>query len=122
MKEKSLLYSVFNSKCPRCRKGNLFQEKGLFKYKNLLLMNEKCGHCDLHYEIEPGFWIGSLYASYPFIVIIGVPFIFLALISEGNMAIVYCGIMLFFLILFRPLFIRLGRSLWIHLNVGFKKN
>ena len=93
----------------------------MFRYKDLLLMNESCDNCKLKYELEPGFWIGSLYASYPFVVIIGIPFIFLALFSDGNMVFVYTGMMLLLLMLFRPLMIRLGRSLWIHLNVGYNK-
>ena len=123
MKDKqiSIISSIANCKCPRCRKGELFKKKGLFKYKDLLLMNESCDNCKLKYELEPGFWIGSLYASYPFVVIIGIPFILLALFSEGNMVFVYTGMMLLLLILFRPLMIRLGRSLWIHLNVGYNK-
>ena len=123
MKEKqtSIVSSIANCKCPRCRKGELFQKKGMFRYKDLLLMNESCDKCKLKYELEPGFWIGSLYASYPFVVIIGIPFILLALFSEGNMVFVYTGMMLLLLILFRPLMIRLGRSLWIHLNVGYNK-
>ncbi len=123
MKEKqtSIVFSIANCKCPRCRKGELFKKKGMFRYKDLLLMNESCDNCKLMYELEPGFWIGSLYASYPFVVIIGIPFILLALFSDGNMVFVYTGMMLLLLMLFRPLMIRLGRSLWIHLNVGYNK-
>lgn len=123
MKEKqtSIVFSIANCKCPRCRKGELFKKKGIFRYKDLLLMNESCDNCKLMYELEPGFWIGSLYASYPFVVIIGIPFILLALFSDGNMVFVYTGMMLLLLMLFRPLMIRLGRSLWIHLNVGYNK-
>jgi uncharacterized protein (DUF983 family) len=123
MREKhtSIVSSIANCKCPRCRKGELFEKKGFFTYKDLLLMNDSCGNCKLKFELEPGFWIGSLYASYPFVVIIGVPFILLALFSEGYMVFVYTGIMLVLLILLRPLMIRLGRSLWIHLNVGYNK-
>jgi len=120
-KKTSIIFSIVNCKCPRCRNGELFKKKVLFSYKDLLLMNETCDNCKLKYELEPGFWIGSLYASYPFVVMIGVPFILLALFSEGYMVFVYTGLMLLLLIVFRPLMIRLGRSLWIHLNVGFGK-
>ena len=29
-------------------------------------MNEKCDHCGLKFELEPGFFIGAMYVSYAF--------------------------------------------------------
>lgn len=29
-------------------------------------MNEKCQHCGLRFEVEPGFFIGAMYVSYAF--------------------------------------------------------
>ncbi|WP_246205986.1 DUF983 domain-containing protein [Fulvivirga aurantia] len=29
-------------------------------------MNKKCEHCGLHFEVEPGFFIGAMYISYAF--------------------------------------------------------
>ena len=29
-------------------------------------MNAECSHCGLHFEVEPGFFIGAMYVSYAF--------------------------------------------------------
>src|SRR4029078_2651439 len=43
-------------RCPRCGKGRLF--------KNLISMNAECDYCHLHYEREPGYFLGSIYIKY----------------------------------------------------------
>jgi len=55
--------SIFHEKCPRCQSGNMFKSKAtnLAKFTD---MNEKCSVCNLHFEIEPGFYWGAMYVSY----------------------------------------------------------
>lgn len=58
--------SALQGKCPRCRKGNMFNAPLLsFKSKK---MNENCSHCGLHYEKEPGYFYVAMYVSYAFVV------------------------------------------------------
>lgn len=54
--------AMWNNKCPRCRKGDLF--KTPFQMSKLLDMNKKCGNCKLDFEPEPGFYFGSFIVSY----------------------------------------------------------
>ena len=121
MKEKSLYGSIFKLTCPKCREGELFQKRGLFRYKNVLEMPGKCPHCQQIYCIEPGFWIGALWASYPIIVLIEVPFLLTAIYWQCNYVWLVFIAMLAAFILFFPLMLRLGRSIWIHLFVPYKK-
>jgi len=51
--------AVANAKCPRCRKGRMF-EPGFFKQK----MFVRCEYCDLYYERHPGYFYVSMYVSY----------------------------------------------------------
>ncbi|MBL1279479.1 MAG: DUF983 domain-containing protein [Fluviicola sp.] len=116
-KDKTLVQSVLGLNCPNCRKGDLFTKKGVIVYSEMLEMPEECPNCNFHYEMEPGFWLGSLWTSYPIIVLIEVPFLFLALFADGAMIWVYFGAMILSFLVAWPLMLRLGRSIWIHVNV-----
>src|SRR5580692_4131481 len=47
--------------CPRCGIGPLF--------KNLITMYDRCPHCSLKYERDPGYFLGSTYINYGFMAI-----------------------------------------------------
>lgn len=47
-----MLWRGLRRKCPRCGGGKLFRH--WFK------MADNCPHCDLHYEREPGYWVGAV--------------------------------------------------------------
>lgn len=70
--------SLLKLKCPRCRRGDLFKNSA-FSLKKVLDMPEHCPHCDLKYEIEPGFFWGAMYISYSLICAISIVFITLLL-------------------------------------------
>ena len=80
--------------CPKCGDGKLFKKKGLFIYKKILDMHEKCEVCNFKFEIEPGFWLGSLWTSYPIIILIELPFLMLAVFSVDISPWVSFGLML----------------------------
>lgn len=120
-KAPSLYRSIFGLKCPRCRKGNLFVKKGLVVYTRMLDMEEECSHCKLDFDLEPGFWLGALWTSYPIVVLIELPFLITALMVDGlAMWLSFIGLVVAFLITW-PVMLRLGRSLWIHVNVRYDK-
>lgn len=56
MAQKNLIVSIFSNKCPRCRKGNLFVNRGIFPLGQCLKMNKTCTNCDqrLIYETNNG--------------------------------------------------------------------
>ena len=121
-KEISLVKSVVMLKCPRCREGDLFVKQGLFRYNQMLKMPEKCPVCSQVYEIEPGFWIGALWMSYPIVVAIETPFLFAALLTTNYSPWLFFGLMLLAFVIFFPLMLRLGRSIWIHISVRYDEN
>src|SRR5689334_9094576 len=51
------LWALVRGRCPRCREGRVFH--GLFA------MNDPCPVCGLVFEREPGYFLGSMYFSYP---------------------------------------------------------
>ena len=65
MKEKSVLSSVLEGKCPRCRKGKLFTHPP-YHLKKMFSMHKNCPECNLRFEKEPGNFYGAMYVSYAF--------------------------------------------------------
>ena len=119
MKPISQTQSILTLKCPNCRQGNLFTKNGLFRYNSILDMPNNCNVCNQKFEIEPGFWIGALWTSYPIVIAIEIPFLLMALLSKTISPWVSFGFMLLAFLIFYPLMLRLGRSIWIHISIRF---
>ena len=119
MTHRNKFSSVLALKCPRCREGDLFERKGLIVYKNMMGMPKCCPVCEQKYEIEPGFWIGALWTSYPIVVLIEFPFLMMALFSKTlGPWIPLCMMFVTFILAF-PIMLRLGRSIWISIWIKF---
>ena len=61
------LYALVNSKCPRCRKGNVFINS-MYGFK-AQKMHQNCLHCNLKFEREPGYFYVAMFVSYAFNVV-----------------------------------------------------
>jgi uncharacterized protein (DUF983 family) len=57
----TLVSRALKLRCPRCGVGQLF--------KNFFIMPERCSHCSLKFERAPGYFLGSTYINYAFMVI-----------------------------------------------------
>ncbi len=64
---------IVQTKCPKCRKGNMFQYKTM-NLLNMLKMNRSCPNCGQDFMPEPGFYFGAMYFSYAINVAIMVTF------------------------------------------------
>ncbi|WP_149243539.1 DUF983 domain-containing protein [Dyadobacter sp. 32] len=113
------LESIARLKCPRCRKGDLFITKNPYHLKQGLDMHEKCPVCHQDFKIEPGFYIGALWASFPIVIL------FMAILSVILLVGFKLSLTPFFVIisivlfLLQPLIIRWGRSIWINIFVRY---
>ena len=47
-----MLWRGLRRKCPRCGKGGLF--------RHWFTMVDDCPNCKLHFEREPGYWVGAV--------------------------------------------------------------
>ncbi len=61
--EPSRKLSFLKSKCPQCQSGKLFIYNA-YKLNGFMQTNKNCPVCNLHFEIEPGFFWGAMYVSY----------------------------------------------------------
>ncbi|MCX2574467.1 DUF983 domain-containing protein [Pedobacter sandarakinus] len=62
MEELSKFQAFIKCKCPRCRKGDIF-EGNAYAFK-LQKTNIHCPVCNLKFEREPGFYYVSMFVSY----------------------------------------------------------
>lgn len=115
----NLVTAILQGKCPRCRKGDVFTYPAV-KLSQFNKMNEKCPHCGLRLEPEPGFYQGAMYVSYGitiiFMVMIGLLLYFTGDPSEW----VYIGTVIGVMILLAPFNYRYSRILYLHLIGGIK--
>jgi uncharacterized protein (DUF983 family) len=116
------LASIITFKCPRCRQGNLFRKRNPYSLKGSLDMPDHCAACGQDFKIEPGFYIGALWTSFPIVILIMtlLSILFLGYFKmEMNWFFVALTVILFLL---QPIIIRLGRSIWIHVFIGFDEH
>ncbi len=121
MKEGNKFYSIFNFKCPKCHKGDLYPTR-LSEFKKVFTMYDHCPACGQPYVIEPGFYWGAMYIAYMIssaIILTGFAFLFFAfgfdIIPSFIIIVIFTG-MLYGLIF------RLARSVWINLFVHYDPN
>jgi uncharacterized protein (DUF983 family) len=61
-KKTAIGWAMLHAKCPRCRRGNMFEGGSYNIGKNKILKD--CPHCHLYFEIEPGYFYAAMYVSY----------------------------------------------------------
>jgi uncharacterized protein (DUF983 family) len=105
--------AMLEGKCPRCQSGKMFKHNAIGT--SFTQMFEKCPVCNLHYEIEPGFFWGAMYVSYAFTVAIMIT-LGLAILIIGNDPDfwVYIGIIIPAFILASPFTYRYSRIIMIY--------
>lgn len=57
-------WAMLHTRCPRCRRGNMFAG-GIYQFGSNKIYDH-CPHCNLHFEIEPGYFYAAMYVSYAF--------------------------------------------------------
>jgi uncharacterized protein (DUF983 family) len=114
-----LAAALLQGKCPRCREGDIFTYP-VIKLSKFNRMNERCPHCDLRLEPEPGFYQGAMYISYAFtitfMVLISAVLYFAGDFSEWTYIFTVIGVM----ILLAPLNYRFSRIIYLHFIGGIK--
>ncbi|MNF49096.1 hypothetical protein D3C84_303600 [compost metagenome] len=125
MKKGTKLYSILKLKCPRCQNGDLFYNPGLFVCTRVLEMPERCPHCNQDFKIEPGYYSAALWISYPIVLILFIPFIFLGISLNEMYTISFRILFPIFIIICLLLQIpimRLSRAILINMTVDFRGN
>lgn len=117
----SKLYSVVRLKCPRCHQGNLFTKSNPYSFKDSMHMPDRCPVCNQDFKIEPGFYIGALWTSFPIVIfLMTILSVVLLVVVRMDMNWFFVAITLILLAL-QPMIIRLARAIWINIFVDFEE-
>jgi uncharacterized protein (DUF983 family) len=109
----SALQGIAKARCPRCRRGPIFATStySLSGQK----MYEKCAHCGLHYEREPGYWYVAMFVSYAFNVAQMVTFAVATYILTGsNSPWLYVAVLMAVVFLLSPFNYRYSRVILLY--------
>ncbi|WP_192902001.1 DUF983 domain-containing protein [Mucilaginibacter psychrotolerans] len=117
------LQAMLGAKCPRCRRGNMF-EGGAYRL-GANRINIHCPGCGMLFEIEPGYFYAAMYVSYAFNVAEGVGICLLTWLVTGNTDSpwLYLGTILIGLVLLSPLNFRYSRVIllyWLSPKVHYR--
>ena len=119
------LYSILFNKCPKCHTGSFWATNNPIKNMFFSTKNscKTCENCSLTYELETGFWYGSMYVSYGISVAVMVLFwslttILFPLINIFNEII----IIVLAIILVSPINYHVSRLIWINFFVKYIPN
>lgn len=116
------LYSIFRHRCPRCHEGKVFVEANPYNLTKLTQMHEKCDQCGLKYEIENGFFYGSMYVAYALTVAVSVA-VFVAYFTFAEVDVTtYLLLNAGVLIVSMPLLFRLARMIWLNIFIAYKRD
>jgi uncharacterized protein (DUF983 family) len=101
----TVLSRAWRLRCPRCGQGRLF--------RNWIRMNPRCAACNLRYEREPGFFLGSIYINYGLTALLVTIFYFALYFSHATSPQAGLWIVTAFALVFPIWFFRYARSLWL---------
>lgn len=120
-KKGTKMYSIINTKCPKCHTGDFFKYKLTFNPSKITKLHDNCSNCNLKYMMEPSFFYGAMYVNYGITVAISIlVFLISTLLFKLSLLQSFITIILA-LILLAPLNLRLSRILWINMFVGYDK-
>ncbi|WP_026462499.1 DUF983 domain-containing protein [Adhaeribacter aquaticus] len=116
----SLLSTIMQAKCPRCREGNMFPANTLYS-RRFADMYPGCPCCGQTFEPEPGYYYGAMYVSFGFStgIFLFVVFVLNFLVEEITMAMVM-GAVVAIVVGLLPVVFRLSRAVWINIFIRYE--
>lgn len=115
------LYSIFSGRCPVCQNESMYKESNPYMVSELFEMHESCSSCGTKYKIEPSFFYGAMYVSYPVgIIFAAIAFALSYFVFKLDLFTIFL-IIVAELILLLPVIIRLSRNIWINFFMNYKK-
>jgi hypothetical protein len=109
-----LILSVVKEKCPNCGLSQVFENpKNIFAIPP---MKDFCGVCNYKFDREPGYFLGAMYISYGFAVILAIiTFVMSRLIAPGLAIGWYPAIIVLTILLFARKNYKLSRIIYMHI-------
>ncbi len=106
---------LIQNKCPRCHQGKVFPSSNLFSFR-FETMHSECPVCHLNFMKEPGFYWGSMYASYALVIPEALMvYLICRLTGTGTFDFINLWIIIGVLLLLSPFNFRLARLIWLYI-------
>lgn len=117
----ALLPALFTGKCPNCRKGRVWQQKGIFPLKNLLKLREHCPVCrqKLIYERNNGAGINYALTTILFFLNLAWYWPVVGLSYDDNSVEQFLVVSIGIAILAQPWLMRLSRMIYLYLFIQY---
>lgn len=120
-------WSMLIMRCPRCRKGPMFNHGNPYRklgLKHIFDMPDNCPVCGQKYDMEPGFWYGTGYVSYALAVAVSVAsfiawWVFIGISVSDNRVIWWLIANSVLLVVLQPWLMRLSRVIYIRFFVSY---
>ncbi|MDO5968284.1 DUF983 domain-containing protein [Flavivirga aquimarina] len=121
-KKGTKLYSILTGTCPKCHEEPMFKNKNPYILSQALSMHEHCSNCKTKYKIEPSFFYGSMYVSYPVgIAFATAAFVISFFVFKASIHVIFISIIAT-LIVCMPIILRLSRNIWINFFISYDKS
>ncbi len=119
------LSALFQCKCSRCRKGNMFKNPIHFlSPRKNMQMPEFCPVCKQPLEIEVGFYYGTGYVSYALTIAVSVAtfiayWVVMGISIHDNSLFYWLMVNFIVLVILMPYIMRLSRAVWLSIFVKY---
>ena len=121
-KNSSIFTSVLKIKCPKCHEGDMFCNKNIYQYKGFFDMPDNCPKCNQDFQLEAGFYLGAMFASYALTVALNVAVFVAFLVFDAYSLVPFLVSAAIVLIITGPYIIKVSRSIWIALSINYDPN
>jgi len=108
--------ALLTGKCPRCCRGRIFKPVW---GRTIMSMNPDCPNCGLHFEREPGYFVGAMYVSYTIGVALVLPVALVLILLAGWGVVPVTIIAILETLVLMPLAFRWARVFWLHMDFAF---
>lgn len=118
---------LFACKCPRCREGDMFENKNPYALKETMKMNPVCPVCGQPLNIEVGFYYGSSYISYALTVGLSAVtfaawFFTIGFSLYDDKIFYWLAFNALLLVVLQPYLMRMARTGWLAIFVRYDRN
>lgn len=116
----SLINSILQSKCPKCRKGAMFLKGTIFHPSRFSVMNRNCESCSFPFEPEPGYYFGAMFVSYAINTVIFITvWLLISIVYPLYTTLHLVSILILVSLGFLPFIYRISRTIWLSIFVKF---
>lgn len=106
---------IIKDQCPHCYQGKVFENANLLSFKSGK-MNTACPCCHTSFTREPGFYWGSMYASYALAVVEAfITYFVCRAFGTEAFAMTNLWVILSVMIVLSPFNFRLARLIWLYI-------